>query len=103
MSRFTPESGPLGPHQTLVWVTVMLGVSLATLLTHVVEHAKAGHMRLVGGPAVFAAQLLGYGLVWVGRPVVEGKRPPGTAAILQKPWSKTPRTKATEAIKELDV
>jgi hypothetical protein len=76
----------------------MLGVSLATLLTHVVEHATADHTRLVGGPAVFAAQLLGYGLVWVGRPVVEEKRPAGAAAIFQKPWSKTTRTKATEAI-----
>jgi putative flippase GtrA len=49
------------------WVTVMLGVSLATLLTLLVEQATAGHTRLICGPAVLAAQLLGYGLVWVGR------------------------------------
>jgi putative flippase GtrA len=49
------------------WVTVMLGVSLATLLTHLIEHATAGQTRLVGGAAVLAAQLMGYGLVWVGR------------------------------------
>jgi putative flippase GtrA len=49
------------------WVTVMLGVSLATLLTHLIEHATAGQTRLVAGAAVLAAQLLGYGLVWVGR------------------------------------
>jgi hypothetical protein len=49
------------------WQTVMLGVSLPTLLTYLVGHATAGQPRLVGGPAVFAGQLLGYGLVWVGR------------------------------------
>jgi hypothetical protein len=45
----------------------MLGVSLATLLTHLVEHATGGQTRLVSGAAVLAAQLLSYGLVWVGR------------------------------------
>jgi putative flippase GtrA len=49
------------------WVTVMLGVSLATLLTHLVEHATAGQTRFIGGSAVLAAQLLGYGMVWVCR------------------------------------
>jgi putative flippase GtrA len=49
------------------WVAVMLGVSLATLLTHLVENATAGQTRLVCGPAVLVAQLLGYGTVWVGR------------------------------------
>jgi putative flippase GtrA len=49
------------------WVTVMLGVSLATLLTQLVAHATAGQTRLICGSAVLAAQLLGYGLVWVGR------------------------------------
>jgi hypothetical protein len=47
------------------WRTVMLGVSLATLFTHLVEHATAGKTRLVRGPAVLAAQLLGDGLVWL--------------------------------------
>jgi hypothetical protein len=49
------------------WVTVMLGVTLATLLTQLVANATAGQPRLICGPAVLAAQLLGYGPVWVGR------------------------------------
>ena len=54
--------------QVLVfWVAVMLSVSLATLFTHVVENAMADQTKLVSGVAVFVAQLLGYGLVWVGR------------------------------------
>jgi putative flippase GtrA len=54
--------------QVLVfWVAVMLGVSLATLFTHLVEIATADQTNFVRGAAVFFAQLLGYGLVWVGR------------------------------------
>src|ERR1700756_2031308 len=54
--------------QVLVfWVAVMLGVSLATLFTHLVENAMADQTMLVRGAAVFFAQLLGYGIVWVGR------------------------------------
>jgi putative flippase GtrA len=49
------------------WVAVMLGVSLATLFTHLVENAMADQSKLVLGAAVFCAQLLGYGIVWVGR------------------------------------
>jgi putative flippase GtrA len=49
------------------WLTVMLGVSMATLLTHLVAHATTGQTRFICGSAVLAAQLLGYGLVWVGR------------------------------------
>jgi hypothetical protein len=49
------------------WRTVMLGVSLATLVTCLVESAMADQTRLVRGPAVFIAQVLGYGIVWVGR------------------------------------
>ena len=44
-----------------------MGVSLATLFTYLVENAMANQTRLVRGPAVFFAQLLGYGIVWVGR------------------------------------
>lgn len=54
--------------QVLVfWVAVMLGVSLATLFTHLVEIATVDQTNLIRGAAVFFAQLLGYGIVWVGR------------------------------------
>ncbi len=49
------------------WVTVMLAVLLATLFTHLVEHVVADQTRLVRGGAVFLAQMLGFGIVWVGR------------------------------------
>jgi putative flippase GtrA len=51
----------------IFWLTAMLGVSLATLLTRLVENAVADRPRLVCGAAVFFVQLLGYGTVWVGR------------------------------------
>ena len=54
--------------QVLVfWVTVMLGVALATLFTHLVENAMADRTNLVRGAAVVVAQLLGLGMVWVGK------------------------------------
>jgi putative flippase GtrA len=54
--------------QVLVfWVAMMLGVSLATLFTHLVEISMADQTQLLRGAAVFLAQLLGYGIVWVGR------------------------------------
>jgi hypothetical protein len=48
-------------------VSAVLGISLATLLTHVVEHATAGQTRFICGWAVLATQLLDYSLVWVCR------------------------------------
>lgn len=54
--------------QVLVfWVAVMLGVLLATLFTYFVEMVMAGQATLVRGAAVLFAQLLGLGIVWVGR------------------------------------
>ncbi len=54
--------------QVLVfWAVVMLGVTLATLFTHLVENAMADRTTLVRGAAVLVAQLLGLGIVWVGR------------------------------------
>src|SRR5262249_44917163 len=54
--------------QVLVfWVAVMLGVLLATLFTYLVENVMVGQSTLLRGTAVFAAQLLGLGIVWVGR------------------------------------
>jgi putative flippase GtrA len=49
------------------WVAMMLGVSLATLFTHFIEIALDDRTQLVRGAAVFLAQLVGYGIVWVGR------------------------------------
>jgi hypothetical protein len=45
----------------------MLGVSLSTLLTYLVEITVADQSRFVRGAAVFFVQLLSYGIVWVGR------------------------------------
>jgi putative flippase GtrA len=54
--------------QVLVfWVAVMLGVLLATLFTYLVETVLADQRALVRGTAVLFAQLLGLGIVWVGR------------------------------------
>jgi putative flippase GtrA len=54
--------------QVLVfWATMMLTVSLATLLTYLVQNAVADQTVLVRGAAVFCAQMLGLGIVWVGR------------------------------------
>lgn len=54
--------------QVLVfWVAVMLGVALATLFTHLVESATADRTTLARGAAVFVAQMLGLGIIWVGR------------------------------------
>jgi putative flippase GtrA len=56
-------------HRQLVefWAAVMLTVSLATLLTYLVQNAMADQTVLVRGAAVFCAQMLGLGIVWVGR------------------------------------
>jgi putative flippase GtrA len=51
----------------MFWVTVMLAVSLATLITYLVENAMADQKMLVRGAAVLCAQLLGYGIVFIGR------------------------------------
>jgi putative flippase GtrA len=54
--------------QVLVfWVVVMLGVSLATVFTYLAESSMAGRTALIRGTVVFFAQLLGLGIVWVGR------------------------------------
>ena len=54
--------------QVLVfWVAVMLALFLATLLTYLVEITMVDQTQFLRGAAVFFAQLLGYGLVWVGR------------------------------------
>lgn len=52
------------------WVAAMLGVGLATYLTWLVERAVKGRSSLVESGAVFVAQLVGFGLVWVGRFII---------------------------------
>ncbi len=54
--------------QVLVfWATMMLTVSLTTLFSYLVQSAMADQTVLVRGAAVFCAQMLGLGIVWVGR------------------------------------
>jgi putative flippase GtrA len=54
--------------QVLVfWATMMLTVSLTTLLTYLVQRAMADQTVPVRGAAIFCAQMLGLGIVWVGR------------------------------------
>jgi putative flippase GtrA len=64
--RFTPRAN-LHKQIVVFWVAVMLGTSLATLLTHLVENAMSGQTRLILGVSVVFVQLFGYGIVWVGR------------------------------------
>jgi putative flippase GtrA len=54
-------------HLLVFWAAMMLGVSLATLFTHLVEVLMGSQTQPIRGASVFAAQLLGYGIVWVGR------------------------------------
>jgi putative flippase GtrA len=49
------------------WVAAMLGVALSTLLTLWVEHLVKGKGAVVESICVFGAQLVGFGVVWVGR------------------------------------
>jgi len=65
--RDTPKDN-LRTQVIVFWLAAMLGVTFATSLTWVVEeyvvHDQDG---LIENAAVFAAQLLGFGIVWVGR------------------------------------
>jgi putative flippase GtrA len=51
----------------IFWVAAMLGVGFATGLTYLVEQLTADQPGLVKRLAVVAAQLTGFGIVWVGR------------------------------------
>ncbi|MBW0017790.1 MAG: GtrA family protein [Mycobacterium sp.] len=51
----------------MFWVVVMLGVLLATIFTYLVDNVVADRTTLVRGTAVFIAQVVGFGIVWVGR------------------------------------
>lgn len=55
------------------WVAAMLGVTLATVLTAVVEHMTRGNDHVVQAICVFFAQCLGFGLVWIGRYLILDK------------------------------
>jgi len=52
------------------WVAAMLGVSLATGLTFVVQQLTDESSSLVQRVSVFIAQMTGFGIVWVGRYLV---------------------------------
>ena len=54
------------------WVAAMLGVTLATLLTYLVDAAISGH-GWTEKVAVFFAQLTGFGIVWLARYVILDK------------------------------
>ena len=49
------------------WVTAMLGLSLAAALTYLAERMTTDQSALFRGAAVIVAQILGLGIVWVGR------------------------------------
>jgi putative flippase GtrA len=49
------------------WLVVISAVALATLFTSLVDHAMAGETKPIRGAAVFLVQVLGFGVVWVGR------------------------------------
>ena len=51
----------------IFWVAAMLGVTFATTLTWIVEQLTTGWSGLPKAAAVVAAQLTGFGIVWVGR------------------------------------
>lgn len=52
------------------WVAAVLGVTFATLLTYVVEQWVKDSAGWIEEVAVFFAQLVGFGIVWVGRYLV---------------------------------
>jgi putative flippase GtrA len=52
------------------WVAAMLGVSLATGLTFVVQQLTDESSSLVQRLTLFVAQMTGFGIVWVGRYLV---------------------------------
>jgi len=49
------------------WVAAMLGVALSTLLTVWVENLVRDQSVAVESISVFFAQLVGFGVVWIGR------------------------------------
>jgi putative flippase GtrA len=49
------------------WVAMMLAVLLTTFCTYIVDDVMVGQRTLVRGTAVFVVQVLGFGVVWVGR------------------------------------
>ncbi len=60
--------------QVLVfWVAAMLGVTLATTLTYFVEKLVSNQSAVIEAGAVMCAQLLGFGVVWVGRYLILDK------------------------------
>jgi hypothetical protein len=60
----------LGGQMLVFWVVMVLAFSLATLFTYIIDHAIANQTTLIRATAVFCAQLLAFGIVWVGRYLV---------------------------------
>jgi putative flippase GtrA len=61
------KSDNLRTQIVVFWTAAMLGVGLATLLTYWVEEMTKGKAHLFQSLCVFAAQIVGFGVVWVGR------------------------------------
>ncbi|OBG25084.1 hypothetical protein A5764_06650 [Mycobacterium sp. 852002-51057_SCH5723018] len=51
----------------IFWIVVMLAVSLATFSTYLVDHALVDKTTAIRATAVFVVQVLGFGVVWIGR------------------------------------
>ncbi|QNI06760.1 hypothetical protein GAN17_10980 [Mycobacterium kubicae] len=68
--RFVWRNSPVTNvrHQVMVfWVVVMLAVLLATTFTDLVQNAMVDRSTLVRGASVLGVQVIGFGIVWVGR------------------------------------
>lgn len=52
---------------TVFWIAAVIGVSFATGLTWLVEQQFHDDDAWIEGSAVFIAQLIGFGVVWVAR------------------------------------
>ncbi|OBI89846.1 hypothetical protein [Mycobacterium asiaticum] len=63
--RTTSEN--IRKNMLVFWVVVLLGVSLATWFTHLVDQVTVDRTTLVRGTAIFIVQLCGFGIAWIGR------------------------------------
>lgn len=57
----------LRKNMLVFWLVVVLGVSLATWFTHLVDQVTVDRTTLVRGTAIFIVQLCGFGIAWIGR------------------------------------
>ncbi|MEZ5238663.1 MAG: GtrA family protein [Microthrixaceae bacterium] len=87
--RHTSRDG-LRTQVTVFWVAAMLGVTLATLLTYLVDVAIAGH-GWFEKVAVFCAQLTGFGIVWLARYIILDKGSSRSPTTARSPRRRTSR------------